>query len=245
VLPGARQRLRLADSRLFRWWRASSRLGRTLIAVTALMILGPVLMIAPLNIIDPPWTMVMLGRALERYREGISPTMPKRTVVPRSGISPALARAILASEDDGFYLHHGFDVQQIEKALAAKKQGRRLRGASTISQQTVKNIFLWNGRSFARKMLEAYLTVYLELLVPKDRILEIYLNLVECADGVFGVEAAARFYYLKPASEIDAEEAARIAAVLPNPRTISPFGDYANERAAQILEIMSYPIPRP
>jgi monofunctional biosynthetic peptidoglycan transglycosylase len=206
---------------------------------------GPVLLIFPLRFVDPLFTAHLLGRAVERYRQDRTPIFPKRTVVPLESMSPELKRAVLASEDDGFYLHHGFDVRQIERAVQSNKKGGHIRGASTISQQTVKNLFLWSGRSYARKAVEAYFTVYLELLLPKDRILEIYLNLVECSDGLFGVELCARHIFEKPASQLDASEAARLAAVLPSPRKIDPFGDYATERAMQILDIMQRPILKP
>jgi monofunctional biosynthetic peptidoglycan transglycosylase len=226
-------------------WGRRSRWQRVLIALVLALALGPVLLVGPLRFLDPPFTALIISRAVDRSGRGISPAFGVRRLVRLAQISAPLQRAVLASEDDGFYLHHGFDVTQIRKAIVSKRQGGRLRGASTISQQTVKNIFLWSGRSFVRKALEAYLTVYLELLVPKDRILELYLNLVECADGVYGVEAGSTFYFMKSASQIESDEAAHLAAVLPSPRKITPYSDYANERAAQILEIMEYPIQRP
>jgi monofunctional biosynthetic peptidoglycan transglycosylase len=226
-----------------RIWR-SRRLKKTAIVFLLFLLFGPVLLILPLRVIDPPTTALMLARTLERYRKGKTPAYPKRIVVPLEKVHPDLVRAILASEDDGFYLHHGFDVRQIQRAISDQRGGKRLRGASTISQQTAKNLFLWSGRSVVRKGLEAYLTFYLELLLPKDRILEIYLSLVECADGVFGVEMASRHYFKKAAAEVSSEEAARLASVLPNPRKWSPFGDYAGERASQILELIAKPTPR-
>ena len=141
---------------------------------------------------------------------------------PLAQLSPALPIALVAAEDQKFPLHHGFDVQAIEDAMDDADEGARLRGASTISQQTAKNLFLWGGRSFVRKGLEAYFTVLLELFWPKSRILEVYANIAEFGDGVYGAEAAARVYFGKPARELNEREAALLAAVLPNPKKFSP-----------------------
>ncbi|MDQ6612581.1 MAG: monofunctional biosynthetic peptidoglycan transglycosylase, partial [Gemmatimonadota bacterium] len=166
-----------------------------------------------------------------------------RNVVARAEISPLLRRAVLASEDDRFYLHRGFDLVEIDKAIDRKRAGGTLRGASTITQQVAKNIFLWEGRSFIRKGLEAYLTVWLELLLGKDRILDLYLNLAEWGDGVFGAEAAAQKHYGKSALKLTREEAARLAAILPSPLRWSPDGSVATSRAAIVLARMQYAAP--
>ncbi len=137
--------------------------------------------------------------------------------VPMALISPNMALAAMASEDQRFPEHYGFDFAAIQDALDDQDEGKPLRGASTISQQVAKNLFLWRGRSFIRKGLEAWFTVLLELLWPKERILEIYLNIAEFGDTTFGVEAAAQRFFNKPASRLRADEAARLAAVLPNP----------------------------
>jgi monofunctional biosynthetic peptidoglycan transglycosylase len=127
---------------------------------------------------------------------------------------------MVASEDQRFPFHHGFDVEAIHDALDAADEGKRLRGASTISQQTAKNLFLWNGRSFVRKGLEAYFTVLIETLWPKQRILEVYMNIVELGDGVYGVGAASDVFFHVPPSRLDLAQSARLAAVLPNPRVL-------------------------
>ncbi|HET7756483.1 MAG TPA: monofunctional biosynthetic peptidoglycan transglycosylase [Steroidobacteraceae bacterium] len=132
-------------------------------------------------------------------------------------ISPHAAIAVIASEDQQFPFHAGFDFDSIREAVRASERGRRLRGASTISQQVAKNLFLWPGRSYLRKGLEAYFTVLIEALWPKERILEIYLNIAQFGPGVYGVEAAARRYYHKPAARLSSLDAALLAAVLPNP----------------------------
>jgi monofunctional glycosyltransferase len=160
--------------------------------------------------------------------------------VPWSRISPRAALAVIASEDQNFATHWGFDVGSIEKAIDAHERGQRLRGASTISQQVAKNLFLWSGRSYVRKGLEAYFTVLLELTWPKRRILEVYLNIVELGDGVFGVEAASLRYFHKPASRLSTGEAALLAAVLPNPirLRVSHPSAYVLERRDWIVQQM-------
>jgi monofunctional biosynthetic peptidoglycan transglycosylase len=132
-------------------------------------------------------------------------------------ISPHAAIAVIASEDQLFPFHAGFDFNSIREAVRASERGKRLRGASTISQQVAKNLFLWSGHSFVRKALEAYFTVLIEALWPKERILEMYLNIAQFGDGIYGVEAAAARFWHKPALALSSSEAALLAAVLPNP----------------------------
>ena len=147
-------------------------------------------------------------------------------------ISPYLARSVVAAEDANFCLHWGFDMKAIRAAIA---DGRG-RGASTISQQTVKNVYLWQGRSWLRKAMEAGLTPFVELVWTKRRILEVYLNVAEFGIGVFGAEAAAQYYYQIPASELSATQAARLAALLPSPKRYSPNDPYVRQRASQIVD---------
>jgi monofunctional biosynthetic peptidoglycan transglycosylase len=132
-------------------------------------------------------------------------------------ISPHAAMAVIASEDQQFPFHAGFDFNSIRESVRASEHGKRLRGASTISQQVAKNLFLWPGHSFLRKGLEAYFTVLIETLWPKERILEMYLNIAQFGEGIYGVQAAAQRFWHKPAARLDAAEAASLAAVLPNP----------------------------
>jgi monofunctional glycosyltransferase len=135
-------------------------------------------------------------------------------------ISPHAAIAVIASEDQQFPYHAGFDFNSIREAVRASERGRRLRGASTISQQVAKNLFLWPGRSFVRKGLEAYFTVLIESMWPKERILEMYLNVAQFGNGIYGVQAAAERYWSKPAARLTSSEAALLAAVLPNPERL-------------------------
>ena len=220
------------------------RLGRWLLTLGLLFLLVPIPVVLVLRTVDPPTTMVMVQRAGERAFEGKRPVYPQRQPVPLERISPWLRRAVIAAEDDRFYRHSGFDFHEIARALDAHEKGKPLRGASTISQQTAKNLFLWDGRSYLRKALEAYLTVVLETLLPKERILEIYLNLAEWGDGVFGAEMAAKVHYGKAAMSLSRAEASRMAAILPNPRGWDVENPAARRRARAILARMSRQVER-
>jgi monofunctional biosynthetic peptidoglycan transglycosylase len=224
-----------------RLWRL---VGRWLVRVGLLFLGAPIPLVLALWLFEPPTTMVMLLRTIERVFDGESPFYPRRQPVPMQRISPYLRRAVLAAEDDRFYRHRGFDVHEISRALDDYERGKPLRGASTISQQTAKNLFLWDGRSWLRKGVEGYLTLVLETLLSKDRILEVYLNLAEWGDGVFGAEMAARVHYGKPAMRLSREEAARLAAILPNPRRWDVDDPVARRRARRILERMSHQMER-
>lgn len=185
----------------------------------------------------PPWTSaVMMERHLDAWIHGERDFQLRHAWVPWSRIAPSVPIAMIAGEDQKFPFHHGFDFSSIENAIDAADDGRRLRGASTISQQTAKNLFLWNGRSFVRKGLEAYFTVLLELTWPKQRILEVYMNVAQFGDGIYGVGAAsAAFFHATPA-QLGLAQAARLAAVLPNPDRFHvdrPSG-YVLERARWI-----------
>lgn len=161
----------------------------------------------------------------------------EKSWVDLESISPEAVLAVLAAEDQRFFTHGGFDIREIQAALAARQNGERLRGASTISQQTAKNVFLWNSRSWVRKGLEVYFTWLAEQLWGKARILEVYLNCAEMGDGLYGIEAAAQEYFKKPASALTAREGALLAAILPNPRERSPLApsDYVLDRQEWIL----------
>ena len=186
----------------------------------------------------PPTTFLMVSRSLEG--EGLSYRW--RSL---DEISPRLVEAVIASEDSTFCAHRGFDMKAIEKALKAnaraeKRGAGRLRGGSTISQQTAKNVFLWPGRDWVRKGLEAGYTVLIETLWGKRRIVEVYLNVAEWAPGVYGAEAAARHWFGKSASDLSAREAARLAAILPSPRryNASSPGPYVRRRASRVQAAM-------
>jgi len=168
----------------------------------------------------------MLLRVCEQYLSGNEIRL-KKTWVPYSEISPQLPLAVIASEDQLFAEHYGFDVKAIEKAMDnneknEKKKKKHIKGGSTISQQTAKNVFLFPQRSWVRKGLEAYFTVLIELFWSKQRIMEVYLNVIETGDGIYGAEQASQTYFKKKASALTQSEAAMLAAILPNPRKWSP-----------------------
>lgn len=215
------------------------------VLLLVLFILSPVPIILLLAVVQPPTTSVMLQTSAARLLHGERPIVPRHVTVDRAALSPNLRRAVLASEDDRFYLHHGVDFVEMQKAIDRKKSGGKLRGASTLTQQVAKNLFLWNGRSFIRKGLEVYVALWLELLLSKERILDLYLNLAEWGDGVFGAESAARAHFNKSAASLTREEAARLAAILPSPRRWLVSGSIASKRAAIILGRMQYAAPKP
>ena len=157
-------------------------------------------------------------------------------------ISKSLQLAVICAEDQNFMNHNGFDYDAIEKAYEKNKQGKKLRGASTISQQTAKNVFLWPDRSWFRKGMEVYFTFLIETLWSKERIMEVYLNSIEMGNGVFGAEAAAQYWFHKPAKNLSQFEAAAIAAILPNPRDYkaSPASAYIEKRKSWIVQQMRY-----
>ena len=197
----------------------------------ALLIALPVLILV-YRFVPAPLTPLMVLRSIEG--EGLD-----KQWVDYEQLSPTLRRAVIASEDARFCTHHGFDWTEIDAALSDYQAGERLRGASTITQQTAKNLFLWPG-GWLRKIVEIYPTMLLELLWPKRRILETYLNIVEWGPGLYGAEAASRDYFGRPARLLTAPEAALMAAVLPNPRRWSPAKptEYIRSRAATILARM-------
>ncbi|HVH20358.1 MAG TPA: monofunctional biosynthetic peptidoglycan transglycosylase [Myxococcota bacterium] len=191
-------------------------------------VLGTVLLVLPWRFVAPPTSAFMLRDWVEHGRA------PRYRWVPLSRISPQLAIAVVAAEDQRFPLHNGFDFRAIEKALGESR--RQARGASTISQQVAKNLYLWPGRSFVRKALEAWLTVFIETLWPKRRILEVYLNTAEFGRGVFGASAASEGYLGKPASHLSLSEASLLAAALPSPKrsSVTQPSDYLWRRAGEI-----------
>ncbi|WP_082022092.1 monofunctional biosynthetic peptidoglycan transglycosylase [Flavihumibacter sp. ZG627] len=185
--------------------------------------------------IDPPLTITQIGNWFGGY--GM-----KRDYVDYTEISRHAKLAVIASEDQKFPVHSGFDWKQIEKALDHnERRPNKIRGGSTISQQTAKNVFLWQGRSWIRKAMETYFTFMIEKIWGKRRILEVYLNVIEMGPGVFGIEAAAQSYYKKSAESLNRSEASRIAACLPNPKKfcVKPATPYVTARGLAIMRNMS------
>ena len=188
-----------------------------------------------------PFTPLMGIRALEQKEAGKEMTC-SHDWVSLDEMAPNLQKAVIASEDATFLSHNGFDFGAMQKAFKNNSKGKRLKGGSTISQQTAKNVFLWQGRSYLRKGLEAYFTVLIEIFWGKERIMEVYLNSIEMGDGVYGVEAASQHWYGKSAKSVSKREAAGIAAILPNPRKFkaSHSSSYTERRKGRIMKHMNY-----
>jgi monofunctional glycosyltransferase len=209
--------------------RRGWRWGRIFLRLALVALLLPAIAVALYALINPPLTPLMAIRSAQGH--GL-----EQQWMPLDRISPALVRAVITAEDQKFCRHAGFDTEALGEQWQAWREGGRTRGASTITMQTAKNLFLWPGRDIVRKGIEAYITVWLELLWSKQRVMENYLNIVEFGPGVYGAEAAARRFFGKPASALTAGEAARLAAVLPNPRVYSAAqpSAYVVERSAII-----------
>lgn len=200
------------------WVRAFFRL---FCGIVIFVITCSILVVVVLKWVDPPFTSFMIQ---ERVRAALSsdggPPIQHRWI-PLSRVSPNVVLAVLAAEDQSFAVHRGFDLKAIRKAIEYNRKGKQLLGASTISQQVAKNLFLWPGRSLTRKGLEACFTVIIELCWDKKRILEVYLNTAEWGDGIYGVETVARITFRKSARELSRDQAALLAAILPNPSIYS------------------------
>lgn len=211
------------------------RFFRFLLKLILGLFLFSILIVVIYKWVPVPFTPLMAIRYFENPDENIH-----HDWVPFEEISNNLKMAVIASEDQNFPNHNGFDYAAIEKAMEENKKGRRVRGASTISQQTAKNVFLWPQRSWFRKGLEVYFTFWIELLWSKERILEVYLNSIEMGKGIYGAEAASRAWFGKPAANLTAYEAAAIAAILPNPREYraKPASNYIQGRQAWIVRQM-------
>ncbi len=213
---------------------------RWLLALPFLFMVASALQVVVLRFVDPPLSAFMLARQFEAWGSGEWRFRVAYDWRDLQDISPSLPLAMLAAEDQNFASHNGFDLKAIEKARADNAKGRKVRGASTASQQVAKNLFLWSGRSWIRKGLEAWYTLLMEILWPKSRILEMYVNVAEFGDGIYGAQAAARSYWRKDASQLSQAESARLAAVLPAPRrySVSRPGPYVQKRARWIQRQM-------
>lgn len=199
------------------------RRGRWLLLLVVAVVSFTVLQVLVLRWVDPPTSAFMLahrGQVRQEWRD-------------LAAISPELPIAVVAAEDQKFPSHRGFDVEAIREALDEREAGEGTRGASTLSQQVAKNLFLWNGRSWLRKGLEAWYTVLIEALWPKQRILEVYVNVAEFGEGVYGAEAAAQQFFGRSAAQLTAAQSALLAAVLPNPRRLLVAAPSAYVRGRQ------------
>jgi monofunctional biosynthetic peptidoglycan transglycosylase len=218
-----------------------ARLLRSAALLLAALLVAGVLAVLALRWVPVPVTAFMLADRLGALSSGEADYRYAHDWVGWEDISPHAAVAVIAAEDQKFATHHGFDLESIDQALTDAKRGRRLRGASTITQQVAKNLFLWKGQSWLRKGLEAGFTVLIEATWPKRRIIEVYLNSAEFGRGTWGVEAASRRYFGKPAAQLSRSEAALLAAVLPNPKRfrVEAPSNYVRQRQAWILGQMS------
>lgn len=216
------------------------RIFKKIVLWSAIVFFGStVLLTLAYRFVNPPYTPLMLLRAAGPQTEKCEKKIDKQWV-PLEDISPEMVRAVVASEDNLFLQHKGFDWKAIREARQHNAKGKTLHGASTISQQTAKNVFLWPSRSYLRKGLEVYFTFLIETFWPKERIMEVYLNVCEMGPGLYGVERAARRYYGKPASKLNRSEAAMLAAILPAPLTRNPVHPtaYLYKRQQKIQHLM-------
>ena len=222
--------------------RSRSRVRRVLRLAwqaTAAAVLVSIAAVLVLRWVPPVTSAMMIERWIQAKWQGREYST-RYHWVGWNRVAPWAPLAAVAAEDQRFAEHRGFDMESIQDAIEDAERGRRLRGASTISQQVAKNLFLWSGRSYVRKGLEAYFTALVEALWPKRRILEVYVNIAEMGDGVFGVEAASQRFFRKPASKLRPEEGALLAAVLPNPRRfrVDRPSAFVAERQSWILRQM-------
>jgi monofunctional glycosyltransferase len=188
-----------------------------------------------------PITPLMIKRCIEQKTDG-KPMKLKKDWVSLEEIAPHMQLAVVCSEDQNFLMHFGFDFKALKKAMVNNTKGKKLRGGSTISQQTAKNVYLWDGRNYVRKAFEVYFTLLIEVFWSKERIMEVYLNVIEFGDGIYGAEAAAQYYFKKPASKLSREEAAILATLLPSPRKYGKVinGNYVQGRKLWVLQQMRF-----
>ncbi len=212
-------------------------LGKTILA----FFLFSVSIVVLYRFVPVPVTVLQLSRCVEQF-DNEKPIRLKKDWVSLDEISNKLQLAVVCAEDQKFINHNGFDVAAIEKAIEHNKKGKRVRGASTISQQTAKNVFLWQDRTWLRKGLEVYFTGLIELVWSKERIMEVYLNVIEMGDGIYGAEMASQIYFKKSALELTAKEAALLASILPSPRKYSATNPslYVRGRQSWIITQMMH-----
>ncbi|WP_133477359.1 monofunctional biosynthetic peptidoglycan transglycosylase [Cognatilysobacter segetis] len=220
---------KVQGGRLRRWLRR-------LLWLPVIFVVVSVLQVATLRVVDPPFSSFMAIRQMQAWARGDMGFGIHYAWRDLDRIAPSLPVALVAAEDQRFAEHFGFDLDAIQKAERANARGRKIRGGSTISQQLAKNLFLWSGRSYVRKGIEAWYTLLIEAMWPKQRIIEVYANVVEFGDGVYGAQAAAVRFFGKDASRLTPSECARLAAVLPAPKrySVTRPGPYVARRARAI-----------
>ncbi len=217
------------------------KITRFLLRVALLFLGISILLVVIFKFVPIPFTPLMAIRFVENKMDG-KEVIFSHDWEPIENISINIQKAVIASEDSNFMTHSGFDFDAIEKAMKNNEEGKKIKGGSTISQQTAKNVFLWQDRTYLRKGLEAYFTVLIELIWSKERIMEVYLNSIEMGNGVYGIQAASQHWYSKNAADLSKREAAGIAAILPNPRKFKANNSsaYINRRKNRIVRHMKY-----
>jgi len=218
-----------------------AKIGRWMVKAFVWFLITSVLSVIFFRFVAVPITPLMLIRCVEQKSNGKDMRL-KHDWVSLEEINERLQLAVVCSEDQNYLKHDGFDWGAIKKAMETNKKGKRIRGGSTITQQTAKNVFLWPGRSYIRKAFEMYFTFLIELFWSKERIMEVYLNSIEMGDGIYGAEAAAQHWFKKTAQKLSKDEAAAIAAILPNPRkyVANPPSAYVQGRKAWIKKQMDF-----
>lgn len=218
-----------------------TKIFRFLFKVLLWFLVIPILGVVVFKWVPVPATPLMAIRYFEQ-KKAKQETVWKHHWVQIENISKNLQLAVICSEDQNFLSHNGFDMEAIKKAFDGNQKGKRVRGGSTISQQTAKNVFLWPQRSWIRKGMETYVTFWIELIWSKERIIEVYLNSIEMGNGIYGAEAAAQYWFKKPASQLSKSEAAAIAAILPRPLKYraNPPTTYISNRKLWIMKQMSF-----
>lgn len=218
-----------------------AKIGRWMVKAFIWFLITSVLSVIFFRFVAVPITPLMLIRCVEQKSNGKDMRL-KHDWVSIEEINERLQLAVVCSEDQNYLKHDGFDWDAIKKAMETNKKGKRIRGGSTITQQTAKNVFLWPGRSYIRKAFEMYFTFLIELFWSKERIMEVYLNSIEMGDGIYGAEAAAQHWFKKTAQKLSKDEAAAIAAILPNPRkyVANPPSAYVQGRKAWIKKQMDF-----
>ncbi len=237
----------MRDLRALYPWSGNKRKKKALRLLTLLkrlVVIGLAATILPIVVLrwmPPPTTAFMLKKSVQARLKGLKNYKTRYRWTNWRNISPYAAQAVMAAEDQKFAVHWGFDPESIADAWEERLKGERIRGASTITQQTAKNLFLWPGKSFVRKGIEAYFTVLIESIWPKRRILEVYLNIVEFGPGVFGIAAASETFFKKTPDRLTRTQAALLAAALPNPRQlrVDRPSPYLRARADWILKQMN------
>ncbi|WP_138430860.1 monofunctional biosynthetic peptidoglycan transglycosylase [Fodinibius saliphilus] len=231
----------IEEKKLFKYRSYAAQSAHYLLRTVITIFFLSIFIVLLLRWITPPSTSFIVQRQYKAWQNG-HPLELQHQWVSMENISPHLKMAAISSEDQRFSDHWGLDINSIQKAIKEQKNGEDLRGASTITQQVAKNLFLWSDRSYLRKSIEAYLAIVIELLWPKKRILEVYLNIVEFGDGIYGAEAAAKRYFNKPAAQLSKWESAYMVTALPAPKryNLDYPSDYMLSRSAWVMRYMDF-----